>query len=354
MGERGAQVELDVLELWVGDLAQTTRVLTTLFGFEPVEKFLDAGPDEEVGCVMCGDVSLVLRQGTSATSPVARHVAAHGDGVADVALVSRDVGAVVDRAIARGLKTSMEIGSARLDLLGDGTILHSVRERGVVSHPDRRHGSGGLAMRAVDHVTYCLPWGVMDPVARSYREVLGLEDVALEDCSEVGDNTSGMRSIVLRSRHGFTIVLTEPLSPAGGQTEHFLRCMGRGRSAWPSPATISSRRSNRYGPKGYPFAVPGSISSAVSALVGSRASWEALRREEILVDAGESGLLLQLFTRPITDRSSFSSSSTAPEPRIRRPERAGSSLPSTPRLAGIEPRCLDATVGDVCGFEEPL
>jgi 4-hydroxymandelate synthase len=305
----GPLVELDVLELWVGDLGQTKRVLTTMFGFEPDETEFKPRPDEETACLTCGNVSLIVRQGTSAANPISRHVAAHGDGVGDVALVCGDVGAVVDRALAHGLKVSNESGCSQIDLLGDGTILHSIRDRRIVSRPDTPGRQSGIQIRAIDHITYCLPWGMMDRAAHAYREVFKLEYVEVKDCAEIGDGVNGMRSTVLRSPLGFTVVLTEPMSSASvGQTQHFVRVhagAGVQHVAFAYNdllAAVGALRSN-----GVPFLpIPEAHLELSHRRLRDRAlPWDALWRHGILVDADENGLLFQLFTRPITDRSSF-------------------------------------------------
>ena len=110
-----------------------------------------------------------------------------------------------------------------LDLLGDGTILHSVRRQ----PPRPRARAGGASpMRAIDHVTYCLPYDALDRVARAYQDVLGLVTIPGPG-RDVGDDATGMRSAVLRAATGFTVVLTEPMSrDSTGQTQRFLAARG--------------------------------------------------------------------------------------------------------------------------------
>jgi 4-hydroxyphenylpyruvate dioxygenase len=303
------QVELDVLELWVGDLGNAQRVLTTLFGFEPVDADLRSSQEEEAVCLAAGNVTFLLRQGMSAASTTARYVARHGDSIADVAMVCDEVGAVVDRALAQGLKVTSAGGCPRIDLLGDGTILHSLRDRKLASHPDRRARHDRLQMRAIDHFTYCLPWGTIEHVARSYSEIFGLESIHVQGCDEVGDSADGMRSTVLRSPAGFAVVLTEPMSSnGGGQTQRFLQAhAGPGVQhvafAYDDlAAAVETLRSN-----GVSFlSIPQEHLERCHRRLGDRAlAWDALRRNGILVDADEDGLLFQLFTLPITGRSSF-------------------------------------------------
>ena len=78
---------------------------------------------------------------------------------------------LVARARTCGVGTFRRGEVTWLDLLGDGTIVHSVKRH--PSSPLARAG-GAPPMRAIDHVTYCLPYGALDRVARAYQDVLGL------------------------------------------------------------------------------------------------------------------------------------------------------------------------------------
>jgi 4-hydroxyphenylpyruvate dioxygenase len=301
-------VELDFLELWVGDLVEAKTALSARFGFEPEEEEYEPQSNEEVASLRCGNVRLTLRKGT-AKSAIASYVAKHGDSVADVSLLCSDVGNVVDRALAHGLRVTYQGGCPRIDVLGDDTILHSLRDRRHVEHRDMRATPTGIRMRSIDHVTYCLPWGAIERVASIYREVFGLEYVPVENCDEVGDPAHGMRSAVLRSPLGFAVVLTQPISPASvGQTQRFLLAhagAGIQHVAFAYDDLVAAAGSLRS--KGVEFLpIPNEQLERSHLRLHDRAlPWELLRRNEILVDAEEGGLLYQLFTLPISERSSF-------------------------------------------------
>jgi 4-hydroxyphenylpyruvate dioxygenase-like putative hemolysin len=66
-------VRVDVVELWVRDLGAIARTLATWFGFEPDDAGLAPRPYEEVAVLRSGDVSFVLRRGTSAESRARVH-----------------------------------------------------------------------------------------------------------------------------------------------------------------------------------------------------------------------------------------------------------------------------------------
>jgi 4-hydroxymandelate synthase len=309
----GPEVALGDVEFWVTDLAEA-RFHTSKFGFEPTAPGSETLPEEARASLACGGASLILRQGTTASSPISRHVAKHGDSIAVVGLVVGDVGELSDRALAGGLKV-METGEGlQIDLLGDGSIVHSLRSRGRTSPPEPRMRPNGPRLLGIDHITYCLPWGTMDRVAAAYRDVLAFEhtyaqDVEPEDQGVPSDRTGGMRSTVLRSPLGLTIVLTEPSSPAGdGQTHRFLRShagAGVQHVALAYDDLVSAIGTLRS--RGVPFLpVPEEhLKRSHDRMRGRPLPWDALRDHEILVDADEHGILFQRFARPITERSSF-------------------------------------------------
>jgi 4-hydroxymandelate synthase len=294
------RVAFDFLELWVRDLDSTANILTTRFGFER-----EADVDQDAASFISGNVTVLVRQGTPAASPIARHVATHGDGVGDIALACDDVESLVERALAHGLKTSVDGESVRIDVLGDETILHTVRPQKAARPSDL----GVLPMRGIDHVTYCLPFGTLEYVARVYRDVFGLENVEVEQGGDFGDDDNGMRSRVLRSPAGLTVVLTEPMSATGwGQTQHFLRShagAGVQHAAIAYDDLITAVETLRS--RGVPFlSVPQEhLERSHQRLHDHALPWTELRHEGILVDADSAGLLFQLFTAPVTADSNF-------------------------------------------------
>jgi len=302
------RVAFDFLELWVRDLGSTARLLTTQFGFAR-ESPADRRSGEETAVFVSGDVTMLVRQGTSPASPVAAHVARHGDGIGDVALACEDIEAIAERARKYGVAATCNRDSVCVDILGDGTILHTVRRESRRHAAESPEPDGVIAMRGIDHVTYCLPFGTIERVADVYREVFALEDVIVEQGGDVGTGDNGMRSKVQRSPHGFTVVLTEPMSATGwGQTQHFLRShagAGVQHAAIVYDDLISAVRTLRS--RGVPFLpVPQEhLERSHDRLRGSALPWSELRREGILVDADQTGLLFQLFTRPVTEGSSF-------------------------------------------------
>jgi 4-hydroxymandelate synthase len=296
-GGAAPPLALHALQLWVGDLRRTRQLLTGAFGFTP------AGPGEQAALVS-GDIRLVLRQGDGADSPVGRHVARHGDTVADVTLLCRDPAAVARRARAYGLAVTGPAEAPTVDLFGDRTVRHTLRSTALaVPAPAAGH------LRSIDHVGYCLPHGLADPAARAYQTVFGMQRMAADSFDAIGDPATGMRGIVLRSAGGFTVVLTEPIGPAStGQTQQFVDAHagpGVQHAALACDDLFTAVEALRAAGVDFLPIPDRYYDQAPRRLPDLRAPWQTLRRLRILVDADHDGLLYQLFTRPIGDRRTF-------------------------------------------------
>jgi 4-hydroxyphenylpyruvate dioxygenase len=306
-------IALDALELWVGDLGEASRALSSMLELTPWKIAAVCRPGENVMALGGGTVAFVLRQSSDSGTQVARYVARHGDSIADIDLICPDADALVRRARDYGLKVRQETGNVQIDFLGEGSILHSLRHESIFAAPARPPYSD-FYLRTVDHVTYCLPRGTLDPVARIYREVFGLEEVQVEGIrseSSAGPkiDPNGMRSMVLRSSLGFTVVLTEPASSrVSGQIQRFLDAHsgpGVQHVAIESrdlAATAAHLRAN-----GVSFlSVPEDyLERSYQRLHDRDLRIEDLRRGNILADADANGLLFQTFTRPLTRNASF-------------------------------------------------
>ena len=293
---------LDALELWVGDLPRTREMLEATFGFAPLDAQPEAAAGEHAVWLACGGVRVVLRAGAA----IARHVAAHGDTVADVALTCADPEAVARRARDHGLRVERAGGVPRIDVTGDRTIRHSLRTSPLVPSADGPAAVG--AMLAVDHVTHCVEHGTADRIAAAYVAVFGLERMELGDFECVGDVATGMRSAVLRSP-GLTVVLTEPLSPGSrGQTQRFVDAHagpGVQHAAIAYDDLCGAVEALRARGVGFLPAPREYYERSRERLAGRPLAWDALQRLEVLVDADDDGLLYQLFTTPIADRGTF-------------------------------------------------
>jgi 4-hydroxyphenylpyruvate dioxygenase len=300
-------MRLEALELWVSDVAHTVSILEP-FGFAsesapPAESLRD-----HLAITMhAGDVTIVLRQGTSSESPIAQHVARHGDGVGDVILACDDIDGLCTRAQAAGVEVSTNGASVQLDVLGDGTVMHTVRPISPQRHTTE-HTRQGTGVEMVDHVTYCMPFGALEVVARTYETVFGFHRIDSPQTANVGDDDHGMFSQVVRTA-GCTLVLTAPKKACGAsQTQRFLDAhAGPGVQHVALACGDLSAAARRLRSNGVALLpVPEEHLEQSYQRMRSRAlPWDSIRREGILVDGDDGGVLFQIFTEPISERRTF-------------------------------------------------
>src|SRR5256885_7789317 len=95
---------IDHVEFWVGNARASAAFFASCYGFDIVAY---AGPEtgvaDRVSYVLTqGDIRFVVTAGLVPSSPIVAHVAAHGDGVRDVAFVVENAAAAYEAITARG------------------------------------------------------------------------------------------------------------------------------------------------------------------------------------------------------------------------------------------------------------
>src|SRR2546421_7906102 len=83
---------IDHVEFWVGNAYQAAHFYRSLFGFDIVAySGPETGDRDRTSYVLHqGSITFVFTAGLTSASPIARHVAIHGDGVRDIALRVED------------------------------------------------------------------------------------------------------------------------------------------------------------------------------------------------------------------------------------------------------------------------
>src|SRR5579863_9514656 len=105
-----AEIDWDYVEFYVGNAKQAAHYYMSAFGFDQVAY---AGPETGVP----GRASYLLEQNklrfvlTASLMPddeIARHVALHGDGIKDIAILVQDARAAFDMAVHGGARVVLE------------------------------------------------------------------------------------------------------------------------------------------------------------------------------------------------------------------------------------------------------
>ncbi len=298
------------LEWWVGNARHAAQFWASAFGFTVVGY---AGPengsaDRQSYVLRQGDLTFVVTSALDDSSPVARHVHAHGDGVKDVAYRVDDATTAFDRLVARGAVPVL--GGPRPTVQAYGDTVHSLVEDELgydaIDFPIGDGSDAGL--RGWDHVVANVEQGSLDSWVDWYRDVFGFGVLQSFGEEAISTEFSALRSTVVWN-HGKVV---QPINePADGrkksQIEEFLDYYGNAGVQHVAMATDDivatvtdlRRRGVRFMrvPDGYYDEAPERLAG-----LGADLPWEQLAQLGILVDRDHGGYLLQIFTEPVASR----------------------------------------------------
>ena len=317
----------DHLEWWVGNARHAAHFWAAAFGFEIVAY---AGPETGVAdrqsyVVQQGDLCFVLTSALDDCSEVAHHVAAHGDGVRDVAYRVADVDESFDRLVTRGgvpvlppTTFADDFGSARrATFTAYGRTVHSLVDRARHGGPflpgfeavDLPIDAGpAVGLRAYDHVVANVEEGSLDRWVDWYRALFGFDVLQSFGEEAISTEYSALRSTVVWN-HGAVV---QPINePAPGrrksQIEEYLDYYGTAgvqHVAMSTDDIVASvaalrRRGVRFMrvPDNYYDEAPRRMDD-----LGADLPWARLAELGILVDRDHGGYLLQIFTEPVASR----------------------------------------------------
>lgn len=315
---------IDHLELWVGNARQAAHWYVWAMGFHPRATVRDR-PDRISHVLEQGDIRLVVTGATRPDSPIARHVARHGDGVRTVAFRVDDAEAAMVRARDHGATVVREVQAARDDrgtgrlgaIAAFGSVVHAFVDlpsspppalpddlRPVVGEPALDLPEVGLV--TVDHVVGNVEGGSLGSWIDHHRAMLGMEPLA-EFGADVSTERSALRSVVLRDPSG---AVTLPINePVGGthrsQIEEFLDANdapGIQHLAVRTDDIIATVAALRARGVSLLEVEPGYHDRARERVGDVDTSWDLLANHGILVDKDDGGYLLQLFTELLQDR----------------------------------------------------
>jgi 4-hydroxymandelate synthase len=330
-------VDVDHIELYVGDAIAAAHALRTAYGFRV---YGHGGPDTGLAgqrtiVLGQGDVRVMLTSGLHHDHPASQFVAKHGDGVAVMAFRTDNAEADYAEAVAAGGSglrepRTFQTGGARVvtaEVAGFGDVIYRLVERDGASADGRSASSrvddflpGAIEMepgadagadedllRLIDHAAVCVPAGELDPTVAFHERVLGFA-VTFQEYIEIGEQ--GVRSKVVQSPSGgVTFTILEPdISRQAGQIDDFL--------AWHDGAGVQHiafltkdivRAVRTLTGRGVEFAVtPSSYYDMLGARLGATdIEVEALRPLGILVDRDHWGQMYQIFAKSTHIRRTY-------------------------------------------------
>jgi 4-hydroxyphenylpyruvate dioxygenase len=318
-------IGMDHLRFAVGNARQAAHFYSTALGMTCVAY---RGPEQGYRdtaeyVLVSGRARFVLTGPVQAATPLAQRVAAHGDGVSDLAIEVPDV----DRAVA----FARQQGATVLAEPADATDEHgTVRLAALATYGDTRHTlvdrsgytgpflpgfdeypplvtPGRRLFQAVDHCVGNVELGRMDFWVSFYNRVMGFENMKEFIGDDIATEYSALMSKVVTSgNHRVKFPLNEPaVGRRRSQIDEYLEFYGG-----PGVQHIALATGDIVGAvtamrdRGVEFLdTPDSYYDTLGEWVGdTRVPVQTLRELRILADRDEDGYLLQVFTKPVQDR----------------------------------------------------
>ncbi|KOT64202.1 MULTISPECIES: 4-hydroxyphenylpyruvate dioxygenase [Streptomyces] len=320
---------MDAVVFAVGNAKQAAHYYATAFGMKRVAY---SGPENGSR----ETASYVLESGaarfvfTSVIKPttdwgrfLADHVAAHGDGVIDLAIEVPDARAAYAYALEHGAtgieepyETKDEHGVVvRASIATYGKTRHTLVERTDYDGPylpgyvaaDPIVEPGARRFQAIDHCVGNVELGKMDEWVAFYNNVMGFTNMKEFVGSDIATEYSALMSkVVADGTRKVKFPLNEPaIAKKKSQIDEYLEFYGGPGCQHIALATndiVASVRAMRAA--GVEFLdTPDSYYDTLGEWAGeTRVPVETLRELKILVDRDEDGYLLQIFTKPVQDR----------------------------------------------------
>ena len=319
-------IGMDAVVFAVGNAKQAAHYYSTAFGMRRVAyRGPETGyPDEAAHVLEAGSARFVFRGPARAGTPLGRRVAAHGDGVADLALQVSSAEDAYGYAVghgARGLTEPhiVEDDSGKVVLAAIGTYgdtRHTLVERSGYSGPylPGYVPAGPVALPGerpffteIDHCVGNVELGRMDEWVDFYHRVMGFTNMKEFVGDDIATEYSALMSkVVADGTRTVKFPLNEPaVGKRKSQIDEYLEFYGGPgvqHIALTTDDIVASVRAMTAA--GVEFlATPGSYYDELGSWVGqTRVPTGELRELGILADRDEDGYLLQIFTQPAQDR----------------------------------------------------
>jgi 4-hydroxyphenylpyruvate dioxygenase len=317
---------MDAIVFAVGNARQAAHYYSSAFGLRCVAyRGPETGCRDETSYVLeSGDVRLELRAPVTTGTELARHVAAHGDGVIDLAIGVPSAEAAYEYATAHGARglaeprvTEDEQGKVVLAAIAAyGDTRHTLVERSAYSGPYRPGYQAAEPLvtpadraifTSVDHCVGNVELGRMDEWVGFYHRVMGFTNMKEFVGDDIATEYSALMSkVVADGSRKVKFPINEPApGKRASQIDEFLDFYGGPGVQHIALATddiVAAVRSMRAA--GVEFLdTPASYYDTLGDWAGqTRVPPGELRELSILADRDEDGYLLQIFTKPVQDR----------------------------------------------------
>ena len=317
----------DYVEMYVGNAKQAAHYYKTTFGFQSLAYAgLETGLTDRTSYVLIQDkIKLVLTtpMPNKNNQEIFDHIEKHGDGVKVVALWVEDATKAWEETTKRGAKSFMkptkesdengEVIRSGIHTYGDTVHIFVERKNynGLFLPKfvkwNSIHNPTDVGLRYIDHMVGNVGWNEMNIWAKFYNEVMGFANLITFDDKDISTKYTALMSKVMTNGNGrVKFPINEPAEGAKkSQIEEYLDFYNGPGVQHIAVATNNILETVKaLTERGVEFLyVPGSYYDTVLDRVGEiDEDLAALKDLGILVDRDDEGYLLQIFTKPVTDR----------------------------------------------------
>jgi 4-hydroxyphenylpyruvate dioxygenase len=317
---------MDAVVFAVGNARQAAHYYSTAFGMRCVAyRGPETGsPDEACYVLESGHARFEVRGPVRPGTPLARHVASHGDGVTDLAIGVPSAEYAYSYATscgARGISephvTEDDHGKVvQATIATYGETVHTLVERSNYHGP---YLPGYVAMDPlvtpparplftdIDHCVGNVELGRMDEWVAFYHRVMGFTNMKEFVGDDIATEYSALMSkVVADGSRKVKFPINEPAPGAKkSQIDEYLEFYGGPgvqHIALLTDDIVAAVRAMRAAGVAF-LSTPDSYYEALGGWVGeTRVPTGTLRDLRILADRDEDGYLLQIFTQPVQDR----------------------------------------------------
>lgn len=315
--------KVDHVRHYVNNARQSAYFYQHTFGFNITGFYgLETGIKDEAGYLLeQNDIKLVFSAPIRPGHPMAPAIAEHGDFVRDIAFEVDDVDWAYKAALDRGAQGAVEpttkeddLGKVRYAAIHTyGNVIHTLINRDhYKGHmwPGFREMSepgDGIGIQEIDHCVGNVELGKMNVWVKWYEDVLGFKNLISFDDKDISTEYTSLMSKVMANGNGrVKFPINEPAAgKKKSQIDEYLEFFGG-----PGVQHVALRTDDivytvsRLRARGVDFlSVPKSYYDMLPDRVGKIDEDIAVLADlGILVDRDDEGYLLQIFTKPITDR----------------------------------------------------
>ena len=316
----------DYVEFYVGNAKQAAHFYKTALGFQSLAYAgLETGVTDRTSYVVVQDkIRLMFTTPMPGKdNEIFDHIKKHGDGVQVVALWVDDSKSAWEETTSRGAKSYFEprtekdsfgeVVKSAIKIYGDPVHIFVERKnyKGTFlpgfEKWESQHNPESCGLKYIDHMVANVGWNEMNIWEKFYNETMGFANLITFDDKDISTQFTALMSKVMTNGNGrIKFPINEPAEgKKKSQIEEYLDFYdgpGIQHIAVATNNIVSTVSAMKE--RGIEFlTIPDTYYDTVLDRVGKiDEEILVLKKHGILVDRDDEGYLLQIFTKPLTDR----------------------------------------------------